>query len=279
MEHDDDTGTPPPASSRGFGAAGGALVAAPLALGLGVLGGLVVGLIIGWVVKPSPDVAPPPEPTEEVVEAEAVEEPEDDDLTVAQTRVAELEREVANRERRVRELEEQMQARNERGKEFVAEMQRLKKELSEAQTQLQEAEVEKQQLLDDLRKTEAELVVTRDQRDKAREDALYNRWQDFLKAGQLEICDRGNRKKLGNCREAVDGALGKPAREQRFAHCIRSGQAAPMVRELDKDETLPAFAEMVDEDQKQTKGWMVIFCDPTLPEKADPALAESHLAK
>jgi hypothetical protein len=278
MTDDEDLDTPAP-QKRGLGAAaGGALVAAPLALGVGVVGGLVVGALIAWFAKPAGVVEVPVAPEEVEVAAMEV-EVEDDELTLAQGRVAELEREVANRERRVRELEEQMATRNERGKEFVAEMQRLKTELADAQDQLVQAETEKQQILDELRQTEAELEVTKVQRDKAREDALYNRWQDFLKEGQLEICDRGNRKKLGNCREAVELALKTPVREQRFAHCIRSGQASPMLRELEKSETLPAFGEMVDEEQKQTKGWSVIFCDPTLPERSDAALAESNLAR
>jgi hypothetical protein len=50
-----------------------------------------------------------------------------------------------------------------------------------------------------------------------------------------------------------------------------------MLQEQFGEAVLPSFAEMIDESQKQTKGWMVIFCDPTLPEKTDVPLADSHL--
>ena len=262
-------------------AATGAMLAAPLALGAGAIGGLLFGALAVWLLKPSATVEVPRDLTpEELAAACAADVEEDDELTTAQNRVAELERDVANRERRVRELEDQMASRNERGKEFVAELQRVKKELASAKEQLVAAEAEKKQLLDKLKQTEATLVVRTDERDRAREDALYNRWQDFLKNGKLEICDKGNRKKLGNCREVVNAALGTPERQAKFAHCIRSGQAAPILQEREsKNSTLPSFSEWIGEDKKQTKGWMVIFCDPTLPERSDASLAESHLPK
>lgn len=281
---DDDSAQSPDAgasrTSMGAGAATGALVAAPLALGIGAVGGLLLGALVGWFVKPSSTVEVPRAPTAEELAAACTETtppPTDDELATVQNKVAELERDVATRERRVKELEDQMAARNERGKEFVAELQRTKAELETAKQQLAAAEAEKTQLLDQLRLTEAELATTKDQRDSAREDALYNRWTDFLKNAQLEICDKGNRKKLGNCRETVEATIGNSERQAKFGHCIRSGQAVPMVQEQKGNEGLPAFAEMIDEEQKQTKGWMVIFCDPTLPESPDAPLATSRL--
>jgi hypothetical protein len=95
---------------------------------------------------------------------------------------------------------------------------------------------------------------------------LNNKWARFLNDGQLEICEKGNRKKLGRCREETEGALMSGSRRARFTHCVRSGQAMPSVKELEKDAALPDFAEMINEDQKTTKGWYVLFCDPTLPE-------------
>ena len=124
---------------------------------------------------------------------------------------------------------------------------------------------------------EEQLAERTQQRDAAREDALFNRWADFIKGAQLEICDKGNRKKLGNCRETVDAAINVDDRRDKFAHCIRSGQAQPAITELEKGVGLPDFAEMIDEDKKQTKGWMILFCDPTLPENTDAPLAEGRL--
>lgn len=207
-----------------------------------------------------------------------------DELTAAQTRVANLEREAAEKEGRVKDLEARIAKGAKAGSEMRAELERIRLELAETKQKLAVAEAEKERLLveltdtqQELAATKEELVETKEQRDLAREDALYNRWQKFLAAAQLEICDKGNRKKLGGCREAVTAALAVPARQDKFAHCIRSGQAQPVVRELEKDASLPQYAEMMDEEVKQVKGWYVEFCDPTLPEKADASLAEGHL--
>ncbi len=207
-----------------------------------------------------------------------------DELGTAQNKVAALERDQADKVRQVHELEAKIARGAEAGQSLRAELAKVKAELVETQAQLRIATEEKEKLLveltqtqEQLEKTEQELVVTKEQRDDAREDALFNRWQDFLHGSQLEICEKGSRKKLGNCREDVMAALGGDARRDRFAHCIRSGQAQPMVRELVKDATLPQFAEMMNEDQKTVKGWYVDFCDPTLPELKDAPLAEGRL--
>ncbi len=81
----------------------------------------------------------------------------------------------------------------------------------------------------------------------------------------------------GGCREAVQGTLMTNARRDKFAHCVRSGQAVPTVKELEKGVSLPDFSEMIDEEQKQTKGWYVMFCDPTLPEKTGGFLNEAPI--
>ena len=207
-----------------------------------------------------------------------------DELSVAQSRVSELERTSAEQEGKVRDLEDRIARGAEAGKAQRDELARLKAELAGTQDRLVIAEAEKTRLLDDLRETQQELastqerlVVTTDQRDLAREDALANRWRAFLNDAQLEICEKGNRKKLGNCREVVAASLDAPQRRDRFAHCVRSGQAQPLVHEQEGTGELPKYAEMLDEAAKQVKGWYVEYCDPTLPESADAPLSEAHL--
>jgi chromosome segregation ATPase len=225
------------------------------------------------------------EPTDAEIQARcgAIEQVKDE-LTAAQTKVADLERQAAEKEGKVKELESRIAKGAKAGGEMRQELERLKLELADTKQKLAVAEAEKERLLveltdtkEELAETKEELVETKEQRDQAREDALYNRWQKFLAASQLEICDKGNRKKLGGCREAVTAALAIKARQDKFAHCIRSAQAQPMVHELQKDAALPQYAEMMDEEVKQVKGWYVEFCDPTLPEKEDAQLAEKHL--
>jgi hypothetical protein len=137
--------------------------------------------------------------------------------------------------------------------------------------------VELTQTKQQLAKTEEALVDQKEETTRAKEDALVNKWYRFINEAQLSICEKGNRKKLGACRETVENTLMNNVRRDKFAHCVRSAQASPTVRELAKGESLPDFSEMIDEEAKQTKGWYVLFCDPTLPEKTDGFLNEDHL--
>jgi len=260
--------------------------AAAAAIGAVALG--LVGFAAGYTVK-SPDLKEIQRaPTEAELEAACAPDIEavEDELGTAQAKVSELERTKIEKERQVNELETRIARGAEVGKALRAELAQVKAELAETQEKLVIAEEEKAMLIveltdtkEELEDTKVELVATRGQRDEAREDALYNRWTDFLHGSQLEVCEKGSRKKLGNCRQAVMASLDGPARQNRFAHCIRSGQAQPMVREMEKGAALPEFSEMMDEEVKQVKGWYVEFCDPTLPELSDVQLAEGRLPK
>jgi len=264
-------------------------IAMPVALaalaGIGVLAG-VLGFAGGYL-SHSPEkevVEVVRAPTAEELAALQVDSAEKDELSLAQIKVAELERESAVKERKVMELEARIAKGAEAGARLREELRQVKEELEQTQVALAQAEEEKEELLVALRETtlqleatEAELVVTKVQRDDAREDALFNRWNDFVHSAQLEICDKGNRKRLGNCREAVMSTLASIERQNRFAHCVRSGQAQPTVAEVVKGEDLPEYAELIEENTKQVKGWFVDFCDPTLPERADNALATGRL--
>ncbi|MEO0606094.1 MAG: hypothetical protein AAF211_31990, partial [Myxococcota bacterium] len=201
-----------------------------VALAIGAIAGIVIGFVSGSSDTDEPaavaDVA-------DIVDADVAEEP--DELSGAQQKVADLEREVAEKTREVSELEAEMDRRASRGAAMAAELKQLKLDLANAKSNLKKAIAEKDNLLKNLRMTEAELEQTRIQRDIAREDALFNRWQDFLKGSQLEICDHGRRKKIEKCRETSMAALSSPDRRDRFSHCVRSGQAAPVIMELEKN--------------------------------------------
>ncbi len=267
MNEEDDHGT-----SGSSGVAPMVLVGA-VALAIGAIAGIVIGFVSGS----SSTTVPEPELVEEIAEPVEEEPPEEDDLTVAQRQVAELERQVAERSRQVAELEAEMDRRADRGAAMAAELKDLKTSLANAKSNLKKAIAEKETLLRDLRMTEAQLQQAKNQRDIAREDALFNRWQDFLKGSQLEICDHGRRKKIERCRETALASLSTPDRRDRFAHCVRSGQAAPVIMELEKGAEMPDFSEMINEEERATRGWMLVYCDPTLPERKTGRLAERHL--
>jgi len=250
--------------------------------------GALLGGVVGWMAKPAEQlqVQVPRELNASELEAAcapAIAETANE-LEAANERVAVLTRDVATKEARVQELETEMSRRAERGRALVVELEAAKKELAELKIQLAQAEEDKKRLVaelnetvEQLQKTERALEEQVALTERAKEDALTNKWYRFLNDAQLTICEKGNRKRLGRCRDSVLAALKAPEVQDRFAHCVRSLQATPSVHEITRaDDTLPEYAQYLNEDDKVVKGWYLLLCDPTLPE-ADGFLNEEHL--
>lgn len=283
--------------SGGSAATGAIAMVLPFATALAALVlGAILGGVVGYIVKQGDTVevkVPRDLTAAELAEACAPAlETKVTELEAVQNKVVFLEKEVSDREARVKELEEELKRRPEKpapgtgtgGGAVSRELAQARKDLEEARAQLEIARQEKEQLVveltatkEQLARTEQALVEQVEKTETAKEDALVNKWYRFVSDSQLEVCEKGNRKKLGSCREVLQASLMTNKRRDRFAHCVRSGQAVPQVRELQKEESLPDFAEMIDEEQKQTKGWYVMFCDPTLPERTEGFLNEEHL--
>lgn len=167
---------------------------------------------------------------------------------------------------RARELESQVF-------DLQAQLNGARNQLASVTRQLSQAEQEKRQLQDALVATSARLVQTEGQlavqvgkTEEAKLDAMSQKWWRFMSDSQLEICEKGNRKKMGRCREAVQSYLKTTQMRNKFRHCVRSEQATPSVQYLGRDETLPRFALFLDQDSKISRDWYVQLCDPTLPE-------------
>jgi hypothetical protein len=274
--------------SRGPGVVG---IMLPFATALGAAGvGLLVGGIIGWVAKPAREVTVevPRDLTadELLVACRPQVEEKAQEVVAVNNKVNALESTVRAKEARVTELETEMQKRNERGAAIMKELEAARAELVTLRAELQTAKAEKVRLEQELQITVAKLeeteVALADQKqmtERAKEDALVNKYERFKNDAQLEICEKGNRKKLGKCREAVIGYLSTDDMRDKFSHCVRSGQAVPSVFEMkEKDSTLPAFAGYLNQEDKIVKDWYLLLCDPTLPE-SDGFLNEEHLPK
>jgi regulator of replication initiation timing len=136
--------------------------------------------------------------------------------------------------------------------------------LSTLQTQLTVALEEKAalqvQLDDTTRRLDDQVVQTR----VAKDETVAQKWASFQAQAQLTVCEKGNRKVIDKCRETVADKV-RPF-ESKFLVCLRTGQAAPSVRLAGKKEALPEFAEYLDQDDRVTKDWYVLLCDPSLPE-------------
>ncbi len=255
----------------------GSMVVPIVAVGTALGVGLLAGGIIGWLlfdeepaaIEVARDLTN--EELEELCEVfvdeavgEAVEEAADE-LSVAQERVATLQDDVFSKERIVAEMEAEMERRSVRGRALVAELAAARAELTELKSQLAQAVEEKEQLFRELRHTEHQLAEQKVETFVAREDALAFKWTTFLGASQLEICEKGGRRRMGRCREKIAETL--PRFRDRFEHCIRSGQEMPGLAEIPRGhDILPVFSEWMDQEDRITRDWYVMLCDPTLPE-------------
>lgn len=240
--------------------------------GIALVVGALVGGGIAWVAKP-------PEIVEKLVprdlnaeEIAAVCAPSIAEvtaqLTQAEDKVTTLLDDVKGKEAKVKSLEDEMAERAKKGAKmragFEAELAAAEAELTTVKEQLKTALEEKEQLVVDLKKTIKELDAQKEETKVAKEDALEKGWSAFLGESQLEVCDRGNRKKLGHCRETVAAKV-QPFRAD-FAHCLKAEQEMPSVHIAPKDFELPKFAKWIDQGDKITKDAYVLMCDPTLPE-------------
>lgn len=251
------------------------LVTALIALGVGGL----FGTIITRVLTPEPV---PIEVARDLTAAELAEvcKPLVADalakLDAADEKVKGLEDQVSDKQNRVKSLEAEMKKRGQRGKAIMKELKAARVELTQLREELAVAVEEKAELtaelkvtVEKLEETEETLKVTKNKLEVAKKDVLKNRWIGFVQDGMLQICEKGNRKKMGKCRETVTAAF-TPEMGDKFRHCIKSGQAVPSVIEVEKKQQgLPAYSEWLGQSNRVTKGWYVMFCDPTLPEAAD----------
>ena len=260
----------------------------PFATAIGaLLAGTLAGGVIAWVAKPPErlEVPVPRELTLNEIETmcapQVVEKAEE--LDKANARIASLSAEVEQKNTVVENLEMEMARRSDAGRSMTLELEAARQELESLKMELvvvkQEKariEVELAETVERLEDTEQALGVQIQMTERAKEDALVNKWHRFINDAQLEICEKGNRKKLGQCRETVSAELGSAGVQKRFTHCVRSRQATPSVHEHEKGSTMPGFSRFINQEERVVKDWYIQFCDPTLPE-SDGFFDEEHL--
>lgn len=196
-------------------------------------------------------------------------------------KISSLSEDIEARKQRVAELEQTMATRADAGRRLVRELESTREALAVAIQHKEILETEKQRLISDLTRTRTVLAQTEEALDdqievteEVHEDWIDQHYERFVNAAQLEICEKGNRKKLGECRQTVTLLLRRPTVSLNFAHCLRSGQEAPTVYQHEGDVPLPVFASYLDQQDKVVRDWAVQACDPTLPE-APSLLARS----
>jgi hypothetical protein len=178
--------------------------------------------------------------------------------------------EVKAKEAKVNALETEMKRRGTAGASMKKQLDSARAELAEAKRQLKVAIKDKEDLVVQLKSALVDLDTQKVKTQEAKQQALDYGWQAFVSGSQLQVCERGNRKKLGKCREAVVDVLA-PMHDE-YQQCLRTGQATPSLVEAEKkQEDIPRFARWLDQDDRIVKGWYVQLCDPTLPEAKDGA--------
>jgi hypothetical protein len=207
----------------------------------------------------------------------------------AQSRVADLQAQLAEKEATLEAMKAEDIKDDKKRAAAAKKWRAMEAEIESLSTQLESAEQERDQLRTELKQTLVELdkqiVETKKFKEKAkvyRRKAIHykaestrNLWTGFVSAAKVEICDRGSRRRHEKCHEAVESAFSSDI-EARFVECVDTYQAEPVLRQLEKKEAMPAFAVSLADDNKFTKkGWIVLFCDPTLPEAGDKLLEEA----
>ncbi len=256
------------------------LVGIAAALGGGILLGGAVGYLAHATFAEPEVVIPEPEIIEQQISdedlarlCEVLTTDEKTKVVAAQERVVQLQDELAAKEAALSEYkakeitdEKRRKAAAKKWKEMEAEIESLKSKLQVAEQERDTLRVELKQTLKDL---DRQIIETQKYKEKAKEykeKSTVNLWSSFQNGAKVEICDRGTRKRHEKCHESVEQAL-TPAIREKFTVCVDTYQAVPELRQLDKGDPMPAFAETLPDDNKFTKkGWVIVFCDPTLPE-------------
>ena len=191
------------------------------------------------------------------------------ELEAAAQKVVDLEGDVGKKGEEVAVLELKVKKAKGQSAALKKELEAKQAELAELQVQLDEAKVEQDRLREELSGSQEETRAAKEETRVSRGETTDARWEAFKGDVVLSVCEKGNRKKLGECREEVRGMLDSK-RSARFKQCVGSRQAQPrLVRVDDKEKNpeLPRWSEWLSQDSKFTENkWYVVFCDPTLPE-------------
>jgi hypothetical protein len=263
--------------------------AALVALAIGTAAGGVIGYA-GHAIFVQPEViVPPPEIIKEEIDDEALmalcQELTDNEkakviavqekVSTLQSQLAEKEEELAGLKRQDEQDEVRAAAARKKWREMESEIASLRIQLAEAEAEREDLRVDLKQTLRDL---DRQIAETRRYKTKAiqyKQESTANLWSAFNANAKVEICDRGTRKRHAKCHDAVNSALTQRITDK-FQVCVDTYQAVPVLKQAEKGDALPQFAEWLPDDNKFTKkNWYIMFCDPTLPEAEDSDLVNS----
>ena len=156
-------------------------------------------------------------------------------------------------------------------KEMEAEIARLQIQLAAAEEERDELKKELQQTLVKLDKQIKETKKFKTKAKKYKRESTQNLWSAFKAQAKVKGCNRGTKKRHDKCYEAFDISMNSNIKSH-FKNCVDTYQAVPVLKKQKRGEALPKYSKKLDQGNKFTKGWYIIFCDPTLPEARDTDL-------
>lgn len=257
-------------------------------IGIGVVG-LLIGGIIGYIaystLNPPKQITVETELTQKELTDEELEalcadltDEEKRNVLVVQEEVKSLQEQVADREAELTKLKKKIkkseigrEAAKKRWKELEEEIALLQVKLAATEQERDELKVELQSTLKELDKQVKLTKKFKKKAKKYRKESTENLWSAFQAQAKVAGCDRGTKRRHAKCYQAFDEAM-TSAMWEKFKNCVTTYQAVPVLKKKNRNEELPMFSEMLNEESRFTEDWYVIFCDPTLPEARDTDL-------
>ena len=188
-----------------------------------------------------------------------------------QEQMADREAELMKLKQTIKKSEKGREIAKKRWKELEGEIALLQVKLAAAEQERDELKVELQTTLKELDKQVKLTKKFKAKAKKYRRESTANLWSAFTAQAKVAGCDRGSRRRHEKCYQAFDEAMTANMREK-FSKCVDTYQAVPVLKKKKRNEELPMFSEMLNEESRFTEEWYVIFCDPTLPEARDTDL-------
>jgi hypothetical protein len=199
---------------------------------------------------------------------------ERDALADAQAMVEDLESQLGSRENEVEKLKAQAKKNHAGAAAAQKKWKAMEAEIATLKTRLTQAEEERDEALEELQETvvalNKQIKETRKAKNEARRYKDLNTkhsWESFVANAKIAICGElwvSGRRRQKRCNEAVQEAM-SPEIKRKFSTCVDSYQSTPLFLRKESD-SLPAFAEPLDQNRFTKNKWYIQFCDPTLPE-------------
>ena len=202
-----------------------------------------------------------------------------------QEEVKSLQTTLADRESELEKMKQQQHNTEEARKAARVKWKAMEGEIALLQVQLASAEQERDDLKVELQNTLVELKkqVKKTQKFKAKAkkykaQSTANLWTAFQAQAKVKGCDRGTKRRHEKCHESFQLSMTEKVK-QRFYNCVDTYQAVPVLRKMKGGESVPAHSTYLNKESRFTDNWIILFCDPTLPEARDRDLDDDPASR